>query len=613
MVFKRRIAEFSLDRYRQVTLALAAFTLICAAFVPWIKVDAAVESMFPERDAVRIFHEQAGRDFAFAHDEKLAASAYDAIALVAVAVFVSMLTVFILKRRLFRNLVLVLVPMTIASATTLVTMGMLAALRFPLHRIDTMIPIFLMPISAVGSVHILSEFLERYTREKGRRQAAVEAIRDLFRPTLGASLTVAAGFALLKWTPSPPVQAFGLFVAAGIMIAWAFTIISVPASVMFLSEATLEKEQVWPIFARAKPAAAAIVIPIAVLAWGITRVTAHSAPRADAGSRTAYLVLEDSSDPNVTVEFIKDLRERLRGKIEELAVSMPQARDALEPTDRVLVDAATNKITKAAFLANLSDYAGRQQISTTQDVAPVWCELTRFFDSEGRQLKLFQQPEMLRYVAGLVDHIETSGLTDETNSVAEIVEENGRIPDSVAAVTGNLLRFQIGHTPEDVRRLATRDFRKANVRLQLRSSGSRDMKRVAAAVGRRFETTPPPMPIGRHWAGHAWLNLAWRQQMARSVLRLLLGLFIVILAAVAIPIAARRRLSRRSRVFSFMMLLSPAAVVLLIMLPFSRMSFSGFTWVGVIAAPILAALNASLLRRRISRMLSAQSTEATAA
>jgi len=584
MEFKRKIAEFSLDRYRQVTIALAAFTLICAAFVPWTGVDTSVESMLATHDAVRVFHEQAGRDLAFNHDGEIATSAYGMLASMVIGVSLAVLTIFILKRRLFRNLVLVLVPMIIAAAATLVTMGLLAALRFPLHRIDTMIPVFLMPISAVGSAYVLSEFLKRHTSEKGRRQATIETTRDLFSPTLHASLTVAAGFALLRLTPIPPVQTFGLFVAVGIMIAWAIAIVFVSASVMFLSEAALEKRQIWLPSARAKPAVAAIVIPIGVMVWGAMRMTANLAPQADVGSRTAYLVLEDSSDPNVNVEFIKDLRERLRGKIEELAVATPQARDMLEPTDRVLVDAATNKITKAAFLANLSDYAGRQRISTMPETADVWRGLADFFESENEQIRLFQHPEMLRYIADLVDHVEGAGPIDKSD-----------------------------HAMEDLWRLVAGDSRKANIRLQLTSGDSKDMKRVAAAVERYFKATVPPAPIRHNWAGRAHLDLVWRRQLARNVLLLLLGLFIIVSVVAAIPIAARRRLSSRSPVFSFLMMLSPAVVVLLVMLQFSRMDFGGFMWIGALAAPILAALNASLLRRRIDRTLFAQSTEATAA
>lgn len=56
---------------------------------------------------------------------------------------------------------------------------------------------------------------------------------NLFLPMLYTSLTSAAGFASLALTPIPPVQVFGIFVAAGIMVAWVCTVTFVPAYIMF--------------------------------------------------------------------------------------------------------------------------------------------------------------------------------------------------------------------------------------------------------------------------------------------------------------------------------------------------------------------------------------------
>ncbi|MGE5294530.1 MAG: MMPL family transporter [Solirubrobacterales bacterium] len=635
MEFKRRIVEFSLDRYRQVAPTLAVFTLVCAALILWAQVDTAPQSMLSQLDAARIFHEQAEKDFAISRDVGLKnAFGRNVLLPMTIAAPLALLTILFLNASFFRRPVLVLLPMIVAEATRLLTMGLLVALRSPAHQIDAMIPLFLMPISVVGSVYVLSGFFERYASEKGRRQAAIEATRDLFSPTLHMSLTLAAGFALLKLTPLPPVQAFGLFVAVGIMIAWVLTIVLFPVFIMFIGEATLENlkavltQQIRP--RRLRPVFVGTTFAvIAIAIHGVMRMSASPNAEANqrfAGDRTAYLVLEDSSEPNVTVEFIKDLRERLYGKIENLAVNTPQARDMLEPTDKVLVDAATKKITKTAFLAKLSECAGRQEVATTQDAA-IWHELARFFDSEDQQLKLFQQPEMLRYIVGLVDHLRTSGLVDKDDSIAAVVQENSgpssdQIPDSIVAVAQTLLQFQISHAPQDVSRFVAKDFRKANIWLELKSDSSRDMRNLAAAVRQYFEATPPPMPIRYDWAGQAFVNLVWRQKMASGMLRLLLVALAMMLAIAAIPIAVRRRSSasmapaqpnKPGLASSLLISLSIIVVVLLIMDQFCRTSFSGFVWISVIAAPILAALSASLVRRQIGRTPFAQQAKATAA
>lgn len=61
MDFKRRIVEFSLDHYKLVTWGMALVTVVCAAFLPLIKVDTDPENMLSEHEAVRVFHDRMKR------------------------------------------------------------------------------------------------------------------------------------------------------------------------------------------------------------------------------------------------------------------------------------------------------------------------------------------------------------------------------------------------------------------------------------------------------------------------------------------------------------------------------------------------------------------------
>src|SRR3989339_728057 len=158
----------------------------------------------------------------------------------AISAPLAMAVIFLLMLVFFRKLVLVISPMIIAMVSVISTMGLLIGFGFPVHIMSSMIPIFLMPIAVVDSIHILSEFFDLYTKEKGRRQTIIEVMSSLFTPMLYTSLTSAAGFASLALTPIPPVQVFGIFVAVGIMIAWVFTVTFVPAYVMIISEKSLE-------------------------------------------------------------------------------------------------------------------------------------------------------------------------------------------------------------------------------------------------------------------------------------------------------------------------------------------------------------------------------------
>lgn len=146
----------------------------------------------------------------------------------------AMVVIFLLMLVFFRKLVLIIAPMIIALVSVILTMGMLIIAGFPVHIMSSMIPIFITPIAVLNSIHIISEFFERYQKTKDRRKTIVDVIDALFLPMLYTSLTTMAGFASMVLTPIPPVQVFGAFVAIGVMIAWIVTIIFVPAFVMFI-------------------------------------------------------------------------------------------------------------------------------------------------------------------------------------------------------------------------------------------------------------------------------------------------------------------------------------------------------------------------------------------
>jgi uncharacterized protein len=507
---------------------------------------------------------------------------YEMFIQMAISAPLAMVTIFVLMLIFFRKLVLVISPMIIAMVTVLSTMGLLIGLGFPVHIMSSMIPIFLMPIAVVDSVHILSEFFDRYTKEKGRRQTTVEVMGALFMPMLYTSLTSAAGFASLALTPIPPVQVFGIFVAVGILLAWVFTITFVPAYIMFLNEKKLEhfgaaavheEKGTWLThllhgtgrltYRGAKPILAATVVAAAVAVYGITQVQINDNPikwfarshpirQADrelnqhfAGTYMAYLVLEDKSDPNVTAEYVGDVRKQLLQKTEELAADQPQARQVLAVADKLIVDSASTQMAKAAFLDKLAEQARARQESAGPDTADLWYELADFFELQQEQLKLFKQPEALRYMATLEDHLEATGLVGKSNSVADIVKkvyqelidgkpESYRIPDTSAAVAQSLLQFQSSHRPEDLWHFVTNDLDKANIWLQLKSGDNKDMERVVTAVEEFFRTTPPPVPLDHNWAGLTYINIVWQQKMVWGMLQSLLGSFLIVFVMMAL-------------------------------------------------------------------------------
>ncbi len=152
----------------------------------------------------------------------------------------AMVVIFILMLFFFHKLVLIVSPLIVALLSVIFTMGSLIIAGFPIHIMTSMIPIFIMPIAVLDSIHIISEFFDRYQQTKDKIRTIETVIDELFMPMLYTSLTSAAGFASLAMTPIPPVQIFGVFVAIGILMAWFLTIVFIPAYVMFIPAETLE-------------------------------------------------------------------------------------------------------------------------------------------------------------------------------------------------------------------------------------------------------------------------------------------------------------------------------------------------------------------------------------
>lgn len=159
----------------------------------------------------------------------------------AISAPLAMLVIFFLMWLFFRHLLVIVAPMVVAMVAVLTTMGLLVATGHTIHIMSSMIPIFIMPIAVLDAVHIISDFFDRYDHQVDRKVQVGSVMKHLFTPMLFTSLTTAAGFASLALTPIPPVRVFGLFVAIGVMVAWVWTILFVPAYLVLLADRRLAR------------------------------------------------------------------------------------------------------------------------------------------------------------------------------------------------------------------------------------------------------------------------------------------------------------------------------------------------------------------------------------
>jgi hypothetical protein len=495
----------------------------------------------------------------------------------AVSAPLAMLTIFILMLIFFRKLILVISPMIVAMVSVICTMGLMIGLGYPVHIMSSMIPIFLMPIAVVDSIHILSEFFDIYTKQKGKKQSVTEVMQNLFTPMLYTSLTSAAGFASLALTPIPPVQVFGVFVAFGIMAAWLCTVTFVPAYIMMIKESSLENfgmaaqqghQNQSPLtkllkklgsltYTAAKPITLALAVIAVVSVYGITKIKINDNPvkwfaqghpirvadnvlnKHFAGTYMAYLVLEGPADQKVNQEFTQTLKSALDSKTSELKNEFDFAPKAKQMILERLTELSDKTLTAPELLDKLSGFAEKKAQNAQKDNQfYTWDELSAFFALEKERLKIFKTPEGLKYIEKLQQHLDALDVVGKTNAVTQIVKKvnqelisgdpgDYKIPGSVRAVAQNLMQFQNSHRPDDLWHFVTPDYSKANLWVQLSSGDNRDMQKVVKAANEFFQKNPRS-DITYKWAGLTYINVIWQKKMVWGMLQSFMGSFLVV-------------------------------------------------------------------------------------
>jgi len=496
----------------------------------------------------------------------------------AVSAPLAMVAIFLLMLLFFKKIKMIAAPMIVAVVTVICTMGLLIGTGHTVHIMSSMIPIFLMPIAVVDSIHILSEFFDTYQSIRDRGKTIVQVMDHLFMPMLYTSLTSAAGFASLALTPIPPVQVFGIFVAIGILLAWVFTILFIPAYVMLLPEASLSDFGVkrdttgqattavsrhlqWlgsVTYQRAKLILGASVIALVIAGYGISKIVVNDNPVkwftkshpirvADTvlnqhfgGTYEAYLILEGAQPTLTTPGALKLLEEKIQSLSQSNQVPAAIAQAALDSLASVPADASLDE-----GLTQLEAAWEEQRFQADDAGYEAWGLLTDLLGEVRNRDQVFKRPDMLRYIARLEEHVEQAGTVGKTNSVTDVVQKVHqelfagdpayyRVPDSVNGVAQTLISFQNSHKPDDLFHLVTPDYRKANLWIQLKNGDNLVMERTIRDVEEFLRDNPPPVPLTHAWAGLTYLNVVWQNKMVFGMLESFLSSFAVVLVMMVI-------------------------------------------------------------------------------
>ncbi len=399
------------------------------------------------------------------------------------------LVIFLLMWAFFKKIRLIMIALLLAIATVLITMGLLIGLGLPVHIMSSMIPIFLMPIAVLDSIHIMSEFFDKYQRIRDRRKTIWNVMNELFTPMLYTSLTSAVGFFSLSFSPIPPVQVFGIFVAIGIMIAWVLTMTLIPAYIMLM------KEESFANFGRvaAEEEKGHVLDRVLVFLRDV--------------SLKYYKAILTVTGIIVLISFYGISKIQ----VNDNPVRWFEAKHPIRIADRIL-----NKHFGGTYEAYL------------------------VMEAKDKEGEIFLQPKILRYIRKLQEEMVKSGLVGKSTSLADVVRKvydellggdqtHDVIPDSKQAVAQTLISFENSHKPDDLWHFTTPSYNKVNIWIQLTSGDNKDMNKVTQFVSNYITKNPPPYPVHYRWAGLTYINVIWQNNMVVGMLKNFLGSFVIVL------------------------------------------------------------------------------------
>ncbi|MFT5812998.1 MAG: putative RND superfamily exporter protein [Psychroserpens sp.] len=492
---------------------------------------------------------------------------YEMFVQMGVAAPLAGLAIFLLLWFFFRNIALIIAPIVVAMATVLIIMGSLIGLGFTVHIMSSMIAIFLMPIAVVDSVHILSEFADRFKAGDDASKTIKKVMGHLYKPMLFTSITSAVGFYSLMLTPIPPVKVFGAFIGSGILLAFVLTITYIPAYIARMRPETLAKlqravalmEQKGRLansleklgafsVKRTKLISITFIALFAVSLVGVNRIiindnpvnwfkTDHEIRIADkalnqhfAGTYNAWLVFSNNNlqQQKALDSFSKILNTAYDG----------ETKIALVETYNQWLK--INSIEKSNFftqdlLIHLDDF----RFSANELEQPWLEQLYKVSEQANNAQKIFTDPEMLNWLAKLQTAIVNKGDVGKVNSLTDIISTVNRelnsgddkdfaIPHTSNGVAQTLLQFQSSHRPQDLWHFVSPDYQRTLLWLQMTSGDNQHMANVVSWVDNYINENPPPIDVQHQWAGKSYLNVVWQNAMVSGMIDSLLSSFVIV-------------------------------------------------------------------------------------
>lgn len=486
----------------------------------------------------------------------------------------------------FRQTQLTVGSLMIAMVSVLITMGLFIGTGNTLHIMSSMIPIFIMPIAVLDSVHVISHFYDSYDGD--RRKALLHSMKDLWRPMLFTSLTTSVGFASLVMAPIPPIQVFGLYTGAGIMIAWLLTMTLLPAYIMALPDKVLvdfgaNRKQddangylalVLRQFERISERSRYLVLAAAfagvgVAVYGVSMLVVNDNPtkwfspnheirKADtlvnerfAGSYMLYLTVQKSEtqEPSEVAKALKNRMEHRGDEARKLGDFLMGRGFEVDSVPQLINEG------RAWVAEQIAEAQGLVETSPTDDgldfmmdegdgsdtTAAInqWIELDEILSNALKPYQVAKNPEYIRWTDKLIEHIKHTGLVGKGQGAADLVKKINRelheghddyyvVPDTPEEVMETYVSFQNSHDLSRLWHIITNDYSAVTLAMQLPSGDNVDVIKAVNEVNDWIEKNPAPEKTVTGWSGLSYINIVWQDRMVNGMVDALAGSALIV-------------------------------------------------------------------------------------
>ncbi len=385
-----------------------------------------------------------------------------------------------------RSIKSTIMTLLVVLFSTIWTFGLMALVNIPVYAVSTMIPVMLIAIGVADGIHLYSH-LHLYMRnnpQTTKSDAVKDMLKNMWAPVIMTSVTTAVGFISLLTSQVYPIKYFGIFTAFGVLVAMVFSLVLIPAGIM---------------------------------AFGLPK----------------FKEKKKNSDEKKSDDFAYKVAEKvLVHKSSTIFITILIVILSIVGMTKVWINSSfLDKFEKTSDIVKTDEFINKHFGGTST--------LNVILDTKNNEG--FKDPKVLRLVEKMQkDVVGSLKVVGNSFSLADYLERMNKvmhadkekyntIPENRKLIAQYLLLYEMSGDPDNLWKVVTEDYNKANITFQLKSDNS---KAINAALDKidNFRNDFKKLGVTINYAGSGYKALVFTDLILQGqIMSLIMSLFIVII------------------------------------------------------------------------------------